>query len=97
MDSLKPADIVENMVAPGIVTVRPGPLDLLVRGAPAGVLLGFATSLAVGATMRTGQPIVGAQIFPAGFVMIAVLGLALHVTSSRTGEVLLAPPAADAA
>ena len=81
MDSLKPADIVANMVQAGIAKAGLGPFDLLVRGALSGALLGFATSLALGATTQTGQPIVGALIFPVGFVMIVLLGLEL-VTGS---------------
>jgi len=81
MDSLKPADIVANMVQAGATKAGLGPLDLLVRGFLSGALLGFATSLAVGATVQTGQPIVGAVIFPVGFVMIVLLGLEL-VTGS---------------
>jgi formate/nitrite transporter len=45
------------------------------------MLLGAATSLAFGAATTTGQPIVGALIFPVGFVMIVLLGLEL-VTGS---------------
>ena len=81
MDSLKPADIVANMVQAGIAKAALGPFDLLVRGALSGALLGFATSLAIGATTQTGQPIIGALIFPVGFVMIVLLGLEL-VTGS---------------
>jgi formate/nitrite transporter len=81
MDSLKPPDIVANMVQAGITKAGLGPFDLLVRGALSGALLGFATSLAIGATTQTGQPIVGALIFPVGFVMIVLLGLEL-VTGS---------------
>src|SRR6202451_4526752 len=81
MDSLKPADIVANMVQAGIAKSQLGPFDLLVRGALSGALLGFATSLAIGATVQTGQPLVGALIFPVGFVMIVLLGLEL-VTGS---------------
>jgi formate/nitrite transporter len=81
MDALKPADIVANMVQAGIAKAALGPFDLLLRGALSGALLGFATSLAIGATMQTGQAIVGALIFPVGFVMIVLLGLEL-VTGS---------------
>jgi formate/nitrite transporter len=81
MDSLKPADIVANMVQAGIAKAGLRPFDLLVRGALSGALLGFATSLAIGATVQTGQAIVGALIFPVGFVMIVLLGLEL-VTGS---------------
>jgi formate/nitrite transporter len=81
MDSLKPTEIVSSMVNAGIAKAALGPFDLLIRGMLSGSLLGFATSLAIGATTQTGQPIVGALIFPVGFVMIVLLGLEL-VTGS---------------
>ena len=81
MDSIKPADIVANMVQAGTAKAQLGPLDLLIRGCLSGALLGFATSLALGATVQTGQILVGALIFPVGFVMIVLLGLEL-VTGS---------------
>jgi formate/nitrite transporter len=81
MDSVKPAEIVENMVNSGFAKSALGPIDLLIRGALSGALLGFATSLAIGATVQTGQLLVGALIFPVGFVMIVLLGLEL-VTGS---------------
>jgi formate/nitrite transporter len=46
-----------------------------------GAILGVATSLAFGAAVSTGQPLVGAIIFPVGLVMIVLLGLEL-VTGS---------------
>jgi formate/nitrite transporter len=60
--------------------------DLLIRGILSGALLGFATSLAVTATVQTNIPLVGALIFPAGFVMIVLLGLEL-----ATGSFALLP------
>ena len=81
MDSLKPADIVANMAQAGIAKAQLGVLDLLVRGVLSGALLGVATSLAITASAQTDQPIVGALIFPVGFVMIVLLGLEL-VTGS---------------
>ena len=44
-------------------------------------ILGVATSLAFNAALSTGQPLVGAIIFPVGLVMIVLLGLEL-VTGS---------------
>ena len=81
MDTVRPAAIVAGMVESGIAKAALGPFDLLVRGALSGALLGFATSLAIGAATQTGQLIVGALIFPVGFVMIVLLGLEL-VTGS---------------
>jgi formate/nitrite transporter len=81
MDSLKPTDIVARMVEAGAAKARLGPFDLLLRGALSGGLLGIATSLALGAAVQTGQILVGALIFPVGFIMIVLLGLEL-VTGS---------------
>lgn len=60
--------------------------DMLIRGALSGVFLGFATSLALVVTAQGVQPIVGAILFPAGFVMLALLGLEL-----ATGNFALLP------
>jgi formate/nitrite transporter len=57
------------------------PRDLLIRGALSGALLGTSTSFALTAAVTTGQPLVGALIFPVGLVMIVILGLEL-VTGS---------------
>ncbi|HEV2284684.1 MAG TPA: formate/nitrite transporter family protein [Steroidobacteraceae bacterium] len=69
------------MLNAGIRKARLKRRDLLMRGAISGALLGAATSLALAVTVQTGQSIVGALVFPAGFVMIVLLGLEL-VTGS---------------
>jgi formate transporter len=51
--------------------------DMLIRGILAGAFLGYATSLAIVVTSQGLPPIVGAILFPAGFVMLALLGLEL--------------------
>src|SRR5215831_6929744 len=81
MDYVEPNAVVAAMVNAGIGKARLPPGDLLTRGALSGALLGAATSLALGAAVQTGQSIVGALIFPAGFVIIVLLGLEL-VTGS---------------
>lgn len=81
MDSVTPAAIVGAMIQSGAAKARLAPADLLIRGSISGALLGIATSLALGATVQTGQLLVGALIFPVGFVMIVLLGLEL-VTGS---------------
>jgi formate/nitrite transporter len=55
--------------------------DLLIRGILSGAILGVATSLAFNGAFTTGQPLVGAIIFPVGLIMIVLLGLEL-VTGS---------------
>jgi len=81
MDYLKPADVVASMIDAGTRKLALGPRDLLIRGALSGGLLGAATTLAFTGAVTTGQPLVGALIFPVGLVMIVLLGLEL-VTGS---------------
>jgi formate/nitrite transporter len=51
--------------------------DLLVRGVLAGVLLGYATSLVFVTVAQGVPPIVGALLFPVGFVILVLLGCEL--------------------
>ncbi|MEP6662391.1 MAG: formate/nitrite transporter family protein [Verrucomicrobiota bacterium] len=77
MDYVKPIEVVKAMLASGEAKAGLSVKDLLIRGFLSGALLGFATSLAITATMQTTIPLVGAIIFPVGFVMIVLLGLEL--------------------
>jgi formate/nitrite transporter len=81
MDYAKPAEVIAAMIAASKQKLNLEPRDLLIRGALSGALLGTATSFAFGAALSTGQPLVGALIFPVGLVMIVLLGLEL-VTGS---------------
>ncbi|HVZ64451.1 MAG TPA: formate/nitrite transporter family protein [Lacunisphaera sp.] len=81
MDYIKPVELVRSMVNAGDTKAALPVKDLLIRGFLSGALLGFATSLALTATAQTNTPLVGALVFPAGFVMIVLLGLEL-VTGS---------------
>lgn len=76
-DYVKPSQIVVNMVESGVIKARLPVLDLLVRGALAGAYLAFVTSMAFLVAAQTGQFIVGAVLFPAGFALIVVLGMEL--------------------
>ncbi|ACB75020.1 formate/nitrite transporter family protein [Opitutus terrae] len=89
MDYVKPLDVVKNMVAVGDLKAGLTARDLVIRGFLSGALLGFATSLALSATLQTNTPLVGALVFPVGFVMIVLLGLELV-----TGSFALVPLAA---
>ena len=81
MDYAKPADVVAAMVDASLKKLALAPRDLLIRGALSGALLGAATTLAFSGALTTGQPLVGAIIFPVSLVMIVLLGLEL-VTGS---------------
>src|SRR5215813_9576199 len=81
MDYTKPVDVVAAMIDASTKKLALGPRDLMIRGALSGALLGAATTLAFTGAVTTGQPLVGALIFPVSLVMIVLLGLEL-VTGS---------------
>lgn len=81
MDYVKPADVAISMLDAGVRKLALPPRDLLIRGALSGALLGAATTLALTGAVSTGQPLVGALIFPVALVIIVLLGLEL-VTGS---------------
>ncbi len=75
MDYVKPADAALSMLNAGATKLTLTPGDLMIRGVLSGSLLGVATTLAFTGAVTTGQPIVGAIIFPIGFVSIVLLEL----------------------
>ncbi len=77
MAYVKPDAVIDQMVQAGAHKARLSPTDLLLRGFLSGALLGFATTLAFTATLQTRVGLVGALVFPVGFVMIVLLGLEL--------------------
>jgi formate/nitrite transporter len=81
MDYVKPGDVATAMVNAGRTKLALSPVDLIIRGGLAGGILGAATSLAITGAVQTGQPLVGALIFPVGLILIVLLGLDL-VTGS---------------
>jgi formate transporter len=81
MDYVKPADVAVAMLETGKRKLALSPRDLLIRGMLSGAILGVATSLAFTGAVQTGQPLVGALIFPVGLIAIVLLGLEL-VTGS---------------
>lgn len=77
MPYVKPNAVVAAMVEAGVNKARLSIPDLMIRGFLSGALLGFATTLAFTAAVQTRVGVVGALIFPVGFVMIVLLGLEL--------------------
>jgi formate/nitrite transporter len=86
MDYIKPVEVIKSMVGAGAAKGALGARDLFIRGFLSGALLGFATSLAISTAGQTGYPVLGALVFPVGFVMIVLLGLEL-----ATGSFALLP------
>ena len=77
MAYITPDVVVDNMIQAGERKAGLSIKDWLIRGFLAGALLGYATTLAFTASGQTSLPIVGALVFPVGFVMIVLLGLEL--------------------
>jgi formate transporter len=86
MDYAQPTEVAASMVASGRYKLTLEPRDLLIRGVLSGAILGASTSLALTGAISTGQPLVGALIFPVGLIMIVLLGLELI-----TGSFALVP------
>jgi len=86
MSYVNPETVLDKMIQAGCAKAKLSSKDILIRGFLSGALLGYATSLAVTATIQTGLGIVGALIFPVGFVIIVLLGLELV-----TGNFALVP------
>jgi len=86
MDYVKPADVAVAMLETGKRKLALAPRDLLIRSMLSGAILGIATSLAFTGAVQTGQPFVGALVFPVGIGMIVLLGLELI-----TGSFALVP------
>jgi formate transporter len=86
MDYVKPAGVAQAMIDAGKAKLGLAPSDLFIRGMLSGAILGVATSLAITGAVSTGQPIVGALIFPVGLVSIVIMGLEL-----LTGSFALLP------
>ena len=76
-DSVRPAEIVVEMVKTAAAKAALSVKDMALRGLLAGALLGFATSLAQTVVLQGAPPFVGAIIFPVGFVLLVLAGLEL--------------------
>jgi formate transporter len=91
MDYVNPSELVAEMLRVAKRKTCLAASDMLVRGMLAGAFLGYATSL-VFVILSQGLPaIVGAILFPVGFVMLVLLGLEL-----ATGNFAFLPPACAA-
>ena len=77
MDYVAPKEIVLEVVRLSKVKSALSIRDMLIRGILAGAFLGYATSLAMIVSSQGLPPIVGAILFPVGFVMLALLGTEL--------------------
>jgi len=83
---LVPSEFVAKMVDAGESKVLMSARDTIVRAYMAGAILALAAWFAITINVQTGQPLVGALLFPVGFCMLSLLGFDL-----LTGVFVLAP------
>lgn len=88
MDYVVPNEVVSDALNAAAKKAGLSARDMLIRGALAGVFLGYATSLVFVALSQGLPALVGAIIFPVGFVMLVLLGFEL-----ATGNFALLPAA----
>jgi len=86
MSYIKPAEFVQTMINAGESKIFMSTRDTLIRGIMAGAILAVAVVVAITAAVQTGVPIVGALVFPVGFVILNLMGFDL-----LTGVFALAP------
>lgn len=86
MAYLTPSEFVTKMVDAGESKIFMSTRDTLIRAFMAGAILALAAAFAVFVTVKTGQPIVGAVLFPVGFCMLYLMGFDL-----LTGVFMLTP------
>ncbi len=86
MAYVAPADFVKKAIDAGEAKVFMATRDAFIRAYMAGAILALAAAFAVTINQSTGQPLVGALLFPVGFSMLYLLGYDL-----LTGVVVLTP------
>jgi formate transporter len=86
MSYLAPSEFVTKMVDAGESKIFMSTRDTVIRAYMAGAILALAAWFAVTITVNTGQPLVGAVLFPVGFCLLLLLGFDL-----LTGVFVLCP------
>jgi len=76
-DYVSPKELLQEAVQAAKRKAELSARDMLIRGILSGAFLGYATALAIIVTSQGLPTIVGAILFPVGFVMLALLGLEL--------------------
>ncbi|MCU5784208.1 formate/nitrite transporter [Alcanivorax balearicus MACL04] len=86
MSYLVPSEFVTKMVDAGESKIYMSTRDTLIRAFMAGAILTLAAAMAVTITVQTGNPLIGALLFPVGFCMLYLMGFDL-----LTGVFMLTP------
>src|SRR6185312_2737800 len=77
MDYVAPKDFVTKMIDAGEAKVFMSTRDTLIRSFMAGAILALAAAFAITITTQTGQPLLGAILFPVGFILLYLMGFDL--------------------
>jgi len=77
MAYVAPQEFVSKMIEAGESKVFMSTRDTLIRAYMAGAILALAAAFAVTVTVQTGQPLVGAILFPVGFCLLYLMGFDL--------------------
>lgn len=77
MSYIKPAELVTRMVDAGAYKLQLSTRDTLIRAFMGAAFLTLAAAFAVTVSTQTGQPLVGALLFPVGFVILYLFGFDL--------------------
>ncbi len=77
MAYLMPAEFVTKMVDAGESKIFMSTRDTVIRAYMAGAILAMAAAFSVTINVQTGQPLVGAVLFPVGFCLLYLLGFDL--------------------
>ena len=73
MSYLEPTEFVTKMVDQGESKVYMSTRDTLIRAFMAGAILALAALFAITVATKTGSPLVGAILFPVGFIMLYLM------------------------
>jgi len=73
MSYLEPSEFVTKMVESGESKIHMSTKDTLIRAYMAGAILGLAAVFAITVAIKTGSPLVGALLFPVGFIMLYLM------------------------
>lgn len=77
MAYVTPTEFVTKMIDAGEAKIFMSTRDTLIRAYMAGAILALAAAFAVTVTVQTGQPLLGAILFPVGFCILYLLGFDL--------------------
>jgi formate/nitrite transporter len=73
MSYIEPSEFVTKMVDAGESKVYMSTKDTLIRAFMAGAILGLAAIFAITVAVKTGSPLLGAVLFPVGFIMLYLM------------------------